>query len=271
VHLALVTRPELADTNRLFEAACALRDIAYVPVIPTEVAGAGLDAAPGPRLLYRAATDRAAQLVEKLLFRPGTAALHDPHFLCDHQPILLRQSGVPMPRAVYIPADRPARLAAQVDWLGGFPVVVKRPGEEGGRGVSRAGSQPELERQVAAAGGAVTIEAFVPHARSWRMTVLGGRIVAATARAAAAADFRTNGPGSSELPLSDPPAGAGAIAIAAARALRLDFGGADILESPDGALTLTELNFPCYFADQTRLTGADIAGAMIDFLAARAV
>lgn len=66
-----------------------------------------------------------------------------------------------------------------------------------------------------------------------------------------------------------PPAGLAAIAGAAAAALRLEFGGADVMESPGGALTLAEFNFPCFFADQQEATGIDIAGAIIDHLLAK--
>ena len=65
------------------------------------------------------------------------------------------------------------------------------------------------------------------------------------------------------------PRGAGRIATEAVRALRLDFGGVDLMEGTDGRLTLAEVNFPCFFADQTTTTGESIAGAIIDYLSAK--
>lgn len=98
--------------------------------------------------------------------------------------------------------------------------------------------------------------------------MLGNRVLAATAREAGAGDFRSNGPGSRPLDPADPPEGLAEIAVRAARVLRLEFGGADIIEADDGVLRICEFNFPCYFADQQQQTGVDIAGALVDHLIA---
>lgn len=225
----------------------------------------GLESAEGPRLLYRAAVDMASYLLEALLYDGRTACLHDPYRTVLHQPLLLRAAGVPTAPAVYLPSPERDTLAQQVEWLGGFPVVVKRPGYEGGAGVSLAGDLETLLDALGEAGDAM-LEAMVPHARAWRLTVLGGRVIAATARAPGDDDFRSNGPGSTLLPDRDVPRGAAAIACRAARAIRSDFGGVDVLEAPDGTLVVTEINMPCYFADQQEALGVDIAGAIVDRL-----
>lgn len=150
--------------------------------------------------------------------------------------------------------------------LGGFPVVLKVPGTEGGRGVSLMHDLGTLAATIRDASALPGLEAFFPHVRSWRVTVLNGRMLAATARVAAEGDFRTNGPGSGPTQGCVPPAGLAGIAIRAAQVLRLEFGGADILEAADGALCISELNFPCYFADQQEESGIDIAGAIVDRL-----
>lgn len=199
-----------------------------------------------------------------LLHDGRTACLRDPHRAVLHQPIALRAAGVPVARAVYLPSPDRDALAAQVAWLGGFPVVVKRPGFEGGAGISRADDLDTLAETLAEAN--AMLEAFVPHARAWRMTVLAGRVIAATARGVGAGDFRSNGPGSVMLPDRDVPRGAAAIACRAARAIGSEFGGVDVLEGPDGALIVAEINMPCYFADQQEALGIDIAGAIVDRL-----
>lgn len=56
------------------------------------------------------------------------------------------------------------------------------------------------------------------------------------------------------------------MALNAARLLRVEFGGIDILENQQRKLVLAELNFPCYFADQQRESGIDIAEMMLDHL-----
>ena len=261
----LVSRPALDETNHLFHAACAARGLAMVQVEPGAARKTPLPRA-ARRLIYRAATDHAARLVEMLLARPGDALLHDPHFICAHPGLVLRQAGLPVARTVYQPHRDTAGLAAQADWLGGFPVVVKRPGTEGGEGVARASNTDELGQLMAEAPGGTTIEAFVAHRRCWRLTVLGGQVLAATASVAANGDFRTNAEGSREEPDALVPDGAAQIAIDAVAALRLGFGGVDLMESDDGTLTIAEVNFPCFFAQQQESTGTDIAGAIVDHL-----
>ena len=264
----MVTRPDLVRTNALFQAACRARGLDCVVIVPGATQGVSLPA-DRPRLLYRAATDWGARLVEQLLARPGDALLHEPGFICAHQGIQLRQAGLPVARTVYLPNEDPEGLAAQAAWLGGYPVVVKRPGTEGGAGVSLAQSLDELTTQMSVAPSGTQIEAFVPHIRCWRLTVLGARVLAATASIAAEDDFRTNAAGSREDPDATLPQGASEVAIQAVTALRLDFGGVDLMEGEDGALTIAEVNFPCYFAQQQDLTGIDIAGAVLDYLCAK--
>lgn len=264
----LITRQDLTETNDLFRQACRDRDLPISEISAGNMGPAAL-ARSERRLIYCAATDHASRLLEKLLLRPGDAALHDPHFPCDHQAIFLRQSGLPMAQAVYVP-DVDV-LSQQAAWLGGFPVVVKRPGTEGGQGVSLAHTLEDLSRQVSAPDGlGAMLEAFVPHQRCWRLTVLGGEVLAASASVAAEGDFRTNAAGGHVDRSAHLPADAEAIATRAVRSLRLDFGGVDLMEGDDGTLTIAEVNFPCYFADQQTSLGIDIAGAIVDHLIAKA-
>lgn len=261
----LVTQPDLDETNALFRAGCAARGLPIVELCPGASAGL-LSPTDGPRLIYRAATDRAARLLELLLARQGDLLLHDPAFIYTHQPIVLRNAGVPVAKAVYQPAEEATTLAQQAAWLGGFPVVVKRSGNEGGAGVTLALDTDDLVRQLAESPAGTEIEAFVPHDRCWRVTVLAGRALAMTAYAPADGDFRSNAAGGHYVPDADPPNRLEAVAVAAVTALKLEFGGVDVMETPDGDLLVAEVNFPCFFAQQQFETGTDIAGAIVDHL-----
>ena len=262
----LVASPGGRETDRQIEAACAARDLPFVKAVPGAVSGLDLGKPDERRLIYRTGANFACLTLEQLIYRPGDAALHDPYFHYANQPLMFRLAGLPCPRTVYVPDPDPVALARQVEGLGGFPVVVKRPGGEGGQGVSLAHDLDALAGSIAGTTAAVWIEAFFPHDRCWRVTVLNGRVLAATARVAGAGDFRTNGPGSGPTEAGAPPEGLADIATRAAQVLKLEFGGADIMEAADGALCISELNFPCYFADQQIETGVDIAGAIVDRL-----
>lgn len=262
----LIAEPGDRETDRQLEVACAARNLPFVKVVPG--ASVGLDFGPPDerRLIYRTGVNLACLTVEKLLYRAGDAALHDPFFHYANQPLIFQRAGLPRPRTVFVPDPDPGALQRQVEGLGGLPVVVKIPGTECGKGVSLVDDLQSLARSIVEAPALPSLEAYFAHVRCWRVTVLDGRVLAATARAAGADDFRTNGPGSGPVDGGPPPAGLGEIAIRAAKVLNLEFGGADIMEAADGTLRISEFNFPCYFAEQQQLTGIDIAGAIVDRL-----
>ena len=173
-----------------------------------------------------------------------------------------------MPRTVHsLPKDHQI-LERLVKKLGGFPVVVKVPGGEGGQGVIRVDSLPALFSLLDYAPPSAVMMEFFDHVVAYRLVVLGRRVIATEARHPGAFDFRSNA-GGGLIGRVRAPARLTRIAVTAAKALRLEFGGADVLEDSRGRLRLAELNFPCYFADQQRDSGIDIAGKMVDHLLAK--
>ncbi len=264
-----ITRPQLVETNQLLERACNARGIAFVSLIPGMMGKMDLPSNLDECLLYRVSTDTASVYLEKLLFGPRTTAFHDPHFIADHQPITLLKSGVPVAQKICLPATDAQELAEQVDWLGGYPVVVKLAGTEGGQGVLLAEDAGELEYLLEQYPSGVLLEAFISHKKAYRLLVIGNEVKACTAASPGPDDFRSNIDSAHDLGPIDPPAGAIDIALAATTALRLEFGGVDILEDEEGALFVSEVNNPCYFAHQQETTGKDLAGAMIDYLLAK--
>jgi len=267
--LFLVTIRALEETNAVLATACTERDVGLVIVTPEEyVAGARYTPRRGD-LMYRAATGIAADRIEKQMWSPGVATFHEsPFFECTAQAIWLARQGLPMPRTVHtVPTDR-RQLERIVRGLGGFPVVVKVPGGEGGQGVIRVDSLPALFSLLDYAPPSAVMMEFFDHVVAYRLVVLGRRVIATEARHPGAFDFRSNA-GGGLIGRIRAPARLTRIAVAAARALRLEFGGADLLEDARGRVRLAELNFPCYFADQQRDSGIDIAGKMVDYLLAK--
>ena len=264
-----ITDEELVRTNETLASASAARGIEFV----------ALNAADGqphkhrvPRagdLLYRAATGVRADRLEKLVWLTGVSAFYDdPFFECHAQSIWMQRAGIAMPKTIHVvPTDR-ATIAACVDSLGGFPVVLKVPGGEGGQGVMRADSLPSLFSLLDYLPSNVQLMAYFEHVVAYHAVVLGPSVIATEARHPGAFDFRSNAHGGNLGAVRTPPKIA-KLALAAARALKLEFGGADILEDARGRVVLAELNFPCYFADQQSASGVDIAGQMVDNLVAK--
>ncbi len=272
----LCDRETSAMDNLLF-AACEARGIDYEAVwLPLFDFLDPPRPAPGD-LLYRSAIDSHAQLVEQTLYRPGVATfyrderrLFAPWFAPGMQ---LARAGLPLPRTVPCLRARPALLRGYVEQLGGFPLIVKVPGDEGGVGVMQVDSLPGLLSLVDYLdGGEVQLMEKIADAVCWRVVVVGSRAVAAYRQQPRPDDFRSG--------LSDDPEdylaaletsfpALARLAVQAVEALALAFGGVDLLVSESRAVVL-EVNFPCYWPDAQERCGVDIAGAMLDWLTEKA-
>lgn len=271
MRLFCVTRPDTEATSALLREACEARGIACIEVDPDTFRYDGPDL-PGPGdLLYKVSTDLGSGRIEAFLMRPGVATCYaTPHFECFNQAIVLEQAGVLVPRAIHSLTRDRATLVERVAYLGGLPIVLKVLGGEGGDGVMRADSHPALFSLADYLPPSTVMMEYIEHAVAYRLVVVGDAVVATEARYPGPEEFRTNTWNSGTLGKIAAPKEAARIALAAARALRLEFGGADVLETEAGRMVLTEFNMPCYFADQQNDHGIDIAGAIVDWLAAKA-
>ena len=101
-----------------------------------------------------------------------------------------------------------------------------------------------------------------------RAYVVASNCVALMRRVARPGEIRANlaqGATGSPLPAGHP---AGKIAVAALRACGLDFGGVDMVEDHEGTVRVLEVDAWAGFAGITEVTGADVAGAILDHAAA---
>lgn len=99
---------------------------------------------------------------------------------------------------------------------------------------------------------------------------MGERVIAWYCKTPAANDFRAQVTGTPGEFARVPGAAMQDVAVRATRALNLEFAGVDILEQADGRIFLLEANFPCYFFHAQEFGGIDVAGMMLDYLAAKA-
>jgi RimK family alpha-L-glutamate ligase len=131
-----------------------------------------------------------------------------------------------------------------------------RPGED------RPGYRTEREHYLAQPlidGGGQDLRAYV----------VGGACVALMRRVARPGEVRANlalGAAGLPLPLSHDAAG---VAVAALAACGLDLGGVDLIEDAGGTVRVLEVDAWAGFAGITAVTGADVAGAILDHAAAR--
>jgi len=261
-----ITRPQLEDTNTLLRAACAEREIAWRAVAPDDAV-----AALRPRigdLLYVAAAEAAADALAAQLWRAGMVSLQG-HGRAPRQPAAeeLDAAGLRMPRSVCpAPLDAPAMLVAATA-LGGFPLLLRLPGGEGGRGVMRVDSPASLVSVREVLPDNATMVEYVPHEIAWRVYVVCSEAVLAEAWRVAPHDFRSNVDGTLE-PQAPRSSAVEAAAVSACRLLDIGFAGVDVMVDPQGRPWVAELNTPCWFAGAQARTGVDIAGRLLDGLTA---
>jgi RimK-like ATP-grasp domain len=262
-------------TTRLLREACERRSVGF-----QEVDAYAFDYLPARRLqpgdmLYRPAVSIAAMRVEQFLFSPAVATFYsgDPAVVVDRSPLQFERAGLPVPPTVPCHSGARAPLRAIVLRLGGFPVVVKTAGGSRGIGVMRADSFPALFSLVDSLlthHAELMLSAFVEDATHWRVVVVGDEAVAWHRNIKSPDDFRTyasTDPADFMPPVAD---GLLQLAVRAVDALHLEFGGVDILQTPDATLHLLESNMPCYFATPQVVAGVDVAGRMVEYLQAKA-
>jgi hypothetical protein len=278
MRFCLVSEATVPDESvNLLRDACRERGIPFEVIIaktfdydPTKRLEAG-------DLLYTAATSVAASRVEQFLFTPGVATFHAGvngiFFSVRSQTQLAEFAGLPMPKTVYLASTNASLLKRQVERLGGFPVVVKVIGRSSGIGVMLAESMPSLRSQVdfvIAQGHNPLLCQFIRDAVHWRIIVLGGRAIASYRNKQIADDFRSCGSTDRADVAAPPPAEALQVSVRAAAMCGHEFAGVDVLEDPSGKVWFLEANFPCYYPHAQLHGGVNIAGQMVDFLAAKA-
>jgi hypothetical protein len=266
-----------AQTTDLLATACADRGVEFVRVDAGTFTYAVEDRARPGDLLYRPATSGRAAEVEQFLHVDGVGTFypepHDLYFFAGGPQRLFERAGLPMPRTVPCVSADPEWLAAQVETLGGYPVVLKVGGYEGGTGVLLMEGPIGLRSTIGfllASGRVPALSAFVPDAVHWRVVVVGGRAVAAYRNLPIEQDFRTTAGADPTDYTAEVPSGLAIIACGAAVAVRRELAGVDVLEHPSGRLYLLEANFPCYFPQAQLIAGIDVAGAMVDHLLTKA-
>jgi RimK family alpha-L-glutamate ligase len=151
---------------------------------------------------------------------------------------LLRAAGLPHPRTRRLDAP------ASADGLR-FPIVAKPRFGSWGRDVELCADAHALENYVARMSarkwwpaGAVVQELVPPCSTDLRIIVSGTEVVGAAVRIAAPNEWRTNVALGGMSVSTTPPAGACELALAATRALRIDFAGVDLLPDGDGWVVL---------------------------------
>ena len=190
----------------------------------------------------------------------------------------LAKAGLPQPRTIPAPLIFTRSTVDTADFITragqtlGWPMVVKEVYGSFGRQVTLCHSAEETLAVFRAGNGVpMLFQQFIAAAagRDTRLYVVGGRVIAAMQRENMRGDFRSNiahgGTGRAVIPAENQTA----LALAAARALGLDFCGVDLLADEAGKDLICEINSNAYFTGLAACTGADVAEEILHDIANR--
>ncbi len=235
---------------------------AVASLAPTDVAVGRLDVRPG----LDGVEDRLWSL--GVLAARGVTVLNGPGTLvAAHDKLLtariLRRSGLPHPETWHVRPGRPYDGPPA-------PLVLKPRHGSWGRHVVLCETAAALREELRRVHdepwfrqhGALVQELVPPTRSDLRLVVAGGKVVGGVSRAAAKGEWRTNvALGATRLPV-DPPAVAIELALAAARSVGAALVGVDLLPTPDGGLTILEVNGSVEFTHDYRV-GRDVFRAVV--------
>ena len=225
-------------------------------------------------MLYRISTSARAVNVEKNLYFEGLVTFYSKHGgpRASMDPIsTYKANNIAMPKTLNLFSRDRDLLQKYVEFLGGFPIIIKSLGGSHGVGVMKIDSFSSLFSVVdyllvSQKKAKFILREYIDIEKSARLIVLGDKVVDSIEYAAPSGDFRTNVGKKlsvSKKTFSDDVQNT---AIKGVNARGFEFGGVDILIDRNGEHYLIEANFPCFFPRCQMLTGVDISGMMLDYL-----
>lgn len=264
-------------TCALFQEACLKRNIEFVRIWPDNFSLAKEVIAPSS-LMYRVGTDLKTTILEKCILTKNITTLYSNNLLgistLSASYFYNEISSLPVIKSVSGNVSNKKILEGYVEYLGGFPLIVKVMGGSHGVGVIKVDSFEGLislldflnKQEVR-----ILLRQFIEHKKQGRLIVLGDKVLASHVNFATL-DFRSNrGKNSQRMreatvfsqKVQD-------IAVQAVKSIGYEFGGVDILFDEQENPYIAEVNTPCFFPTTQKLTQVDIAGAIIDYLIKKA-
>ncbi len=181
---------------------------------------------------------------------------------------LLARDGIGLPVTAF--AHGPRRAEDVIKEVGGTPCVIKLVEGAQGRGVilaETAASAKSIIEAFSATNTNILVQEYIKEAggNDIRVLVVGGKVVASMLRSGKMGEFRANlHRGGKAEPVVISPDEA-RTALRSAEVLGLNVAGVDLLRSNRGPVVV-EVNSSPGIEGMEQASGADVAGAMIEFL-----
>lgn len=183
--------------------------------------------------------------------------------------IQLEKYKIPTPKTIFKGSNNKQLLKQYVEYLGGFPVVIKTYGGTGGLGVIKVNNIDTLfsiADYLVLEKKEFQLKEFVPSNSCERVTVLGNEVVYTISRPIKDDDFRSDGysQAAHQIILPDE---INQTAIRATHAANLNYAGVDlIISNKDGKPYILEVNCPHNFAQHEKLTNESYSEKMVEWL-----
>jgi len=259
-------------SSRLLEASCKKKNINFVQINPLELDYTKeIDLKSGD-ILYKVMIGQRARKAELFLLNGKVTTFYSSfkRAISSYNNTFLQQKmGTAIPKTVNHITKNRKLLKKYVNYLGGFPIIIKAMGGSHGVGVMKIDSFSSLFSVIdylTAQKGDFIIREFINVTKSARLVVLGDRVVDSIEYTAPEGDFRSNEGRVPNVKIKKFSEEAKKTAVDAVNVLDLEFGGVDMLIDKNGKHYIVEVNFPCFFPRCQSLTGTDISGMIIDYL-----
>lgn len=226
--------------------------------------------------LYRICTDQASKKLERTLINKEVSTFYSDWQVCFSflqrlKPTFLAKKEIPVPRYIPWSSENRKNLKKYVKYLGGFPVIIKVPGRQSGKGVIKSESWHNLISTIdylrACDKDFVLKEYIDSPGTSFRSIVIGDKVVCTYKNQASGTDdFRSNSnPRKRKRTLIELDKEEKKIILRAFKTAGVEFGGVDFVYKNKKPLIL-ELNFPCNFVPPQEEFDLDISTKMLRFL-----
>ncbi|HBE89838.1 MAG: hypothetical protein A3E37_05070 [Candidatus Andersenbacteria bacterium RIFCSPHIGHO2_12_FULL_46_9] len=258
--------------------ACLSRSIEFIQVNPFHFDFTDFSQIPAPgdaiyRSLATTAHNGLSRTVERWLIHRQVATLYSSYERALSQwpqsYVIHAKHSLPQPITIWnVPRDRQL-IDRYVEFVHGYPVIIKVTGGSHGVGVIKVDSPASLYSLIDYLHGTCTqtiMRQFITARHSARLIVLADQVIAAIEYSTPAHDFRTNIGHNPIVKAKQFSADINKLAVQAVATMGNLFGGVDILIDAKGQPYITEMNFPCNFARAAAATNIDIASLLVNFL-----
>lgn len=230
-------------------------------------------------LLYNCA--RGSETLETILLNKEVTTFYikNPEFVVSNPDttkysILHEKANIKAPKTIFHITTNRNLLNKYVDYLGGFPIIIKATGSTRGIGTMKIETWQNLISTIdylVSTNDKFILRQFIQAKSGCRLIVLGNEVIAGADFAMNKDDFR-NAVDLTQVKYTTRtyPKSINETAIKATRLANVQLSGVDFLKDKNGNFYLLEINFPTGFSGLIDICNVDIPYKMVEFLKKKA-